>query len=189
MALLRFLLVVIFFAILTGCSEKEPKSDFANCFTYDQYELVETRDFPDTPTRRSILLKSGSAMLSVQQGFRFTFSYKGQRFLDVAIEYPADSLYHHDKDLVKQHFEYLSTEGESPVTPLSIDGLQGYELDRNQLHGEAKFISISSLFDDENGRIAYIYFRKISNYGFDSLEEFSAHKNEILKEIASCLKD
>jgi hypothetical protein len=186
-------------------SDADPLKVYTRCTLPGDLTAKKVDRRPSSTRKyRFVLTAKGNERVSVVDGYRVMFGYKGLSyyFANVKIEQSETSSYAQDKERVINELRYLSSTKQATGNVFSdkamLNGFEHYGLDRDRLDVGVTVGTHLMLYDRDH-LVITIYFLNQGNEGlsrselenehrFKTLAEFNKLKDGFLNGYSECLK-
>jgi hypothetical protein len=186
-------------------SEADPLKVYTRCTWPGDLKAKEADRRPkSTPKYRFVVTAHGDERVSVLDGYRVMFAYKGllYYFANVKIEQSETSSYAQDKERVINELKYLSTTKQATGNIFSdktmLNGFEHYGLDRDQID-VGLTVGTHLLLYDPDHLVITIYFLNQEDKGllssmlgnerrFKNLDEYHKLRDDFINHYSECLK-
>ncbi len=184
-----FFLASIFIVATSVQAQRITELQFSDCLTLDDYRYSDITPFPGTPTSRQLSYGNETVKLSIEEAYRIRYSWKGQKFLDVKIEYPGDADFAKDSTALEAYYEHIARDDRMQMH-VSTDsfGYRAFFADRYSLDKHI-FLATDLLIDPVQKRFIYIYFWNPNQAEplLKDMDAFFEEKKKVLKQITRCI--
>ena len=186
-------------------SDADPLKIFTKCKWPGDLKVKQVDRRPEsTPKYRDVLTSSGSARVSVMDGYRVLFGYKdlSYYFADVKIEQSDSSTYPQDKERVIDELKHLSqtkqATGNVYLDKAILNGFEHYGLDRDQIDVGITVGTHLLLYDPDH-LVVTVYFLNQKDKGpqgsmsgnrrrFTNLDEYLKLRDDFMNHYSECLR-
>ena len=180
----------------------DPLAPYTTCGVGGGLEIkLVTRRPKSTEKNREVKTAKGEEKVSVVDGYRVMFGYKGVRyyFANIKIEQSDSQSYAQDKEaVINQLIHYSSTKQATKILyteKVLLNGFEHYGIDRDVIDVGGQ-VGIHVIFHDSAHLIITIYFLNqekesiflIKKRRYNNIEEYQVIKDDFLNRYTECLK-
>jgi hypothetical protein len=187
---------------------KDPLKPYTQCKVPGDLRITEVSRAKYDGKSRTVKTDNGMEKVSVVDGYRVMFSYKGlwYYYANVKIEQSDPGSYEHDRETIVSSLRHFATTKEATgivyADKSELNGFEHYGIDRDQID-VGGHVGNHVLFDNQRHLVVSIYFlnqddkapgifRAISGESgerrFHNLDEYQKLRDDFLADYSGCLR-
>ena len=177
-------------AALAGPSERVAMA-MKDCAWQDKLVASTPTKLPDAFKTRMVQLESGSAQVSVVEGWRFSIAEPGKEiFANIKVEQSENDKFDSDRAAVVANLRWIlsTSKGMETTEPLgvSFSGFEGPMINRAALTGST--LALISLFHEKERLIVTIYLENApaDKRSFQTKDEWNLMRDRLLVTLTGC---
>jgi hypothetical protein len=189
--LTRIAVVLVFCATGLIAQNTDSLKPYSECSSGNKFQIAQTDRLPQA-MMRTVDTKNGEKSIETLDGYRVLITYdETEPFVNLKVEQFAKDRYKEDKQTLIESLEYLAAQPGMEYTKPAYSNIGNFDVyGSNRARLEGGVLSIYTLFDDADQRIATVYLLNADpqERKFKGVAEYKLLRDEFIKAYGACMQ-